>query len=324
MSNVVYQDKFFNQDRKFEYLATKKKGTRTINERVFKVAYPMEEQLNKDLADFSKDELTKFFYLFRPATKASSSANVQYVYKYIEWNLEKNYKVGLNPLDFVDTEWKQQFANENIKRFWTKEEIDKIISTRVNYRDKALVSLLFQGVMGTAGSEILNLQRGSLDRHNFRLHLHDDNTLSRTIPVPEETIDYCLKAHLEDEYHKANGMPDPNIKSATLHLVDNDYIIRTGKSNYKKTEEAGMNIIHSALRRISKEINEPAFSPTNVVKSGMLYFLKELYVSNNNELLDEHYTMILDRFNNKTEGDLYRLKQDVLNVETIRSVYNLT
>jgi site-specific recombinase XerD len=323
MSNVVYEDRLYNQDRKFEYLATKSKGTREINARIFKVSQPLEEQLDKDLADFNRDDLLKLFYLFRPATKASSGANVAYVSKYIDWNLELGYKTGTNPLDFVDTEWKQMFANKVLKRFWTRDEINKIIRGRVNHRDKAIIELIFQGVMGTGGSELLNLQRESIDIANHRLHLHDDNTLSRTIPVPEETIDICMNAYNEERYHKANGDPAADIKSEFTTLVENNYIIRTAKTRVKSFNEARVSIVYSALARIAKSIDEPAFTPANIAKSGMLYYLKELYVSNNNQIVDEHYDMIMDRFNDKTEGDLYRLKQDVLNEEVLKSVYQL-
>ncbi|MFD0587714.1 integrase [Paenibacillus sp. GCM10027627] len=323
MSNSIYEDKIYNQDRKMQFILDNgyKEGTQKIILRLFKVSQVVESELEKDLADFNREEIRRLGFLYAPKTEQSSNSNMTWLQKYIDWNVEEGLLQGVNPIANVSAEWKKQFVNSSLKRFWTDEEIRKIISTRVNKRDGAIVDLLFQGVFGSGGSEMLNLQIGSIDKVNNRLHLKDDNGLSRTIPVPEDTIDICLKAYDEDTYHKKNGKPSPDVKADTFAIVENSYIIRPAKSRTKTINEAGVNIIYSALARIAVEINEPNLTPLNIQNSGMIYYLKELYLDNNKTIVDEHFTMVLDRFNNKTDVSLYRMKADFLNEETILKVY---
>ncbi|GJM68150.1 hypothetical protein HMSSN036_03660 [Paenibacillus macerans] len=48
---------------KREYMSTHKKGTQDILERLFKIAYQFESDLNKDIYDFTREELRKLFLL---------------------------------------------------------------------------------------------------------------------------------------------------------------------------------------------------------------------------------------------------------------------
>ncbi|WP_168122020.1 integrase [Paenibacillus sp. HB172176] len=322
MSNILYEDKLYNEKVKEEFMSNMKLGSKKIFSRLFKISYPLETQLNKDLYDFSRDELTKFFYLIKPASKQSSAGNVGYVQKYIVWAEEEGYKTGLNPLDFVDAEWKKQFYNESVKRFWTEQELDQIIDSRENAQDAILIELLRSGVRGSGNSEILNLNRRSVDKFNNQLYLEDDNGMKRTVTVSEKCIKLCLEASNETEYSKLNGNASPDIKAPTAHLIDNEFILRNANTRTVHKHEAEKSIVHRRLDKIATELDIPNFTPLNISRSGMMQMAKEKILKYG-KLTDEDCVEIAFQFGEKSDAALYRMKNDFLNENKVRMLYEL-
>lgn len=325
MSNVIYEDKFYNEKVKYQFMDDNNyaKGTRQILSRIFKVSCSLETDLGKDLYDFSREELKKLFYLFMAKTAYSSRANCTWVSKYLNWTRESNIVSGENPLETVDKEWKEQFVNKSIKKYWTDKEIDKIISKRVNAQDAVVVSLLFNGVRGTANAEILNLHKNDVDAFNERLHLNDNNGNKRTIKVSEKCIGLCQAALKQDDYEKMNGNASKDIKSPTAHLVVNDFVVKSSNTRTEHLYEAEKNIVHRRLSNIANEEGEPQFIPTNLVNSGMLYMAKNLYLESG-KLEDEEYKKISEQFNVPMDQSMLRMKQEFLNLDFVKEFYELT
>lgn len=322
MSNILYEGNMYNEDRKSEFLSEKAKGTQKIFKRIFNVSFPLEEQLNKDLTDFNRVELTKLFYLYRPASKASSSGNVGYVHAYIDWCIENGYKRGLNPLDLIDPQWKQQFANTEIKRFWTDKEINKIIQSRENAQDAIIISLLFEGARGSGGSELLNLHKNSLDEYNHQLHLEDDNGTRRTITVSDQCMKICKQALVETEYSKMNGNASPEIKAPMAQLIEGNFILRNANTRTTHINETEKSIIHRRLAKIETELQMNGFTPIALSRSGMLKLAKDK-ILDHGELTSEDIVEIAIQFGENSDSAVYRLKSDFLNEESIRSLYKL-
>ncbi|GAA4879859.1 hypothetical protein GCM10023310_70050 [Paenibacillus vulneris] len=325
MSNVMYDDIMYNPERKEEFLGSlDNEGYQDNYRRLFKIAYPIENVLKKDLFDFTRDELRGYFYRIMPKTAKASRTTVSHLMTYIDWAIENRYrKTNLNPLLQTDNEWREQFAQKQLKSYWTDKEIRKIVESRANNQDAIILLLPFNGVYGKAGSEMLNLTYKDIDKANNTLSLYDpDNDPSRrTIQVDEDLIIACLKAYEEPEYEVMNGNPNPDARRRSLDLVDNDYVIRLARTRVNENAKADHNILHRRMRKISEEINEPNFTTKNIVYSGMLAMAKNLYLSNN-KLDSEEFKMIARQFN-FDDAKLYRYKADFLNIDTIKELYEL-
>jgi site-specific recombinase XerD len=300
-----------------------KEGTIKIFQRLFKVSQVIEDELDKDLGDFSRDDLRRLGFMYMPKTAASSAANITYIQKYIDWCIDKKFRRGLNPLISVDTEWKRQFANASTKRFWTDRELDKIIESRNNAQDAVIISLLRNGVRGIGNSELLNLNKRSIDEFNNKLHLVDDNDNKRTIEVSEQCIKLCKQAIQETEYEKMNGNPDPNTRSMVAQLVDNDFVLRNANTRTVHVNEADKNIVHRRLTKIGDELGEINFIPLSITRSGMLEMAKNRFVANG-KLTDEDLIEVAIQFDEKSDGAIYRMKTEFLNEATIKELYKLT
>jgi integrase len=324
VSNIVYEDKMYDENRKNKFIDQYGSGTGKTLSRIFKVSQVVEYELGKDLSDFTREELKRLFYSYTPKTVYSSKANVTWVSKYIDWSIAEGYTKGINPLSTIDTEWKEQFANKNLKKYWTDKEISDIVSVKIraNYQDGAIVVLLFSGIRGAGNSEILNLRKKDVDRDKNILHVRDEDGSERDVFVSEECIRICLKAYEETEYEKMNGNASPDIKAPRAQLVDNDFIVKSVNTNTKNFNEAEKNIVHRRLSKIAAELDEPLFTPMNLYYSGMIALCKDLYASTG-RLDDEEYSIVFseERFNEKSEQSRYRLKNDFLNLETLKSIY---
>lgn len=322
MANIVYEDRMYNEQIKMKFIDSYSTGTKKILNRIFKITQPSETDLDKDLFDFNREELRRVFFLFMAKTEYSSRANVTWVSKYIDWAIEEGYLDGINPLDSVDTIWKEQFVNKSIKKYWTDNEIYKIIADRVNAQDAVIVSLLFNGVRGIGNSEIVNLMRNDVDSFNKTLYLTDATESRRCIQVSEQCIKLCEQALNEDGYEKKNGNASPDIKSPTANLVDNDFVVKSVKTRTEHIYEAEKNIVHRRLANIAEEINEPNFSPMNIIYSGMLAMAKNIYIERG-ELKEEELFDVYKQFNETSEQSIYRLKNEFLNLYTIKQLYKI-
>jgi hypothetical protein len=325
VSNIVYEDReFYNEEIKREFINNYKPSTQSSVERIFKVSRMVEEDLNKDLFNLSREQIRKLLFLFTPKTEKSSQANVAWISSYISWAIDEGHTIRTNPLDGIDRSWSRQFVVTGVKQYWTDNEIARIIEKCTNAQDAVVISLLFNGVRGTANSEIINLMKDSVDAFNNWLHLQDDNGTKRTIEVDERCIRLCEAALREHEYEKRNGNPSPDIKAPFAQLVSSKFVVRSSYTRTSHLAEADKNIVHRRLSVISEEIGEPSFKvPLNLVHSGMLAMGKDLY-EKHGKFDDEEADIVLGKFGEDKSYSATRIKQEFLNLDKIKELYNLT
>lgn len=322
MSNRIYEDKLYNETIKNEFIEQFKAGTQKIYLRLFKVSQILEHELDKDLYDFNREELRRLFFMYMPKTESSSNSNVQYIHKYIDWTISENYKKNLNPLDMVDSAWKKQYANNMVKRFWTDKELDFIIDSRENAQDAIIISLLAEGCRGTGNSEILNLNKRSVDALNNQLHLEDENGTRRTITVSDKCIKLCQQALKEISYSKMNGNSSPDIKSPMANLTDSDFVVRNALTRTVHLHESDKSTIHRRLGKIALELQQPNFIPMSITRSGMMAMAKNRILDHGN-LTDEDLIEIAIQFGENSDSAVYRLKNDFLNEASVKELYEL-
>lgn len=312
----------YNEKVKNEYLNLHKEGTQKTISRVFKISRQSEEDLGKDLHDFSREQIRKLLFLFHAKTEYSSRSNSSLIQSYIDYCIEAGYRKGLNPLEGTDKAWKEQFVNKSIKKYWTKKEMYRVIDKLRNSQDQAICILPFFGIRGKENAEMLNLKIEDVDAEKNILYVRDDKEkLKRKVHVDQRCIEICLKASKEFEYEKKNGKPDPNTKSLVTNLVSNRYVVKSSITRGDRQEDADSHIVHRRLSNISEMIGEPSFaSPLNLVYSGMIYAAYTLMQASG-KLEDEEFKLICEQFDVDLDQSLQRLKSEFLNIEFIKSMY---
>lgn len=322
MSNIVHEDKMYNEDVKRKFMSTHKKGTQAILERIFKITQLTESDLGKDLFKFNREELRKTFYTFMASSKGSSKSMVAHVILYIDWAIEEEYIKGMNPLDSVDVVWKEQFVVQPEKNYFTDTEIKGILNKVVNAQVAVVFYAPFLGIRGTEHAEVVNLMKKDIDGDNLTVTLTDSDKSTRTIKVDDEFIRLCEQAIKEDEFIKSNGEPDEDIRaSSSASLIENNFIVRSVDINVKNTEEADGSVVYRRFRTLETFFNDKKISPMTVFYSGMIAMAKDFYLGG--KLDEEGYKLIGVQFN-LNEFALKRHRNDFLNENTIKQVYNLS
>ena len=268
-------NKLYNEKIKEEFLRNydNHQTQNTIKYLLYK-AFSIENILDKDLYNFNISELGKVIQNTDPLNITVAKTNMRFLTAYISWAIEKGLRNdNLNPLRGIDNEWLEQFVSKK-KLYFSEQEIRDIENKLVNYQDKAILRMLFEGISGDGVSEILNLTERDINDNTLKLN---DNKFE-----PREVVvsDYCLKlikgALAEKEYKLKNGSVQRGTKE--YNLVSNDYVIRP--IDRKVLDVNAPSDKHTIYRRIKfiSDLSElPYLNVKNIERSGMIYYGKLLY-----------------------------------------------
>lgn len=325
MSNLIYDNEFYNKEVKEAYMEQTKRRVPSVI-RIFKVAASMERSYQKDLYDFNRDELKGLFYLLAPTKFNSSYQNAVHVSSYIDWAIEQGYRQKINPLLAVERDYYRQFVIK-AKQYFTEQELEDMISQCKNPQDAVIIRLRMEGVGGEGNSEILNLKISDVDQENNVLRLVNDNGEERFLKVSDKCISLCVAAHNQKTYLKRNGAYKKNIKAPTTKLVENDYILKTSITKVDNYQRADKFLIHRRLSMLSEYFNQPYLTSTNIGYSGMLMYMKHIYLEKGGLNVSD-YNAIFNRFGLKEiekggAAVFYNFRDEFFNIDTMKELYNL-
>lgn len=247
----------YNKDVKTRFIVQNypKEGSRKTVNSTFSGFFNTEEQLKKDIFDFTQAEIKTYLYNSNMALNTQKTT-INRLKKYIDWAINEGYtSKKSNPLaelpeDFYEELTEAQFLLSNI-------EILEIIRSQANIEDKALIAALFEGIYGRGCSEIINLTINDIDNENGVFL--DDNGVKRYLILSEWTK-RLLKQTYENKMSKSKGVKLNNI-------------FNLGNNINKKINETA---IFNKLKLIEKKMSLPKFNPNYINKSGQLFTYKRL------------------------------------------------
>src|SRR5689334_15058955 len=101
MSNLKYEEGFYNDRLKIAYLSQYVDSNRTYETyaRILKASRDIEEEKNKDIARFNISEIEDLFDHLSPTTLAASRNNISIVNSYIDWAIVNGHRENnINPI----------------------------------------------------------------------------------------------------------------------------------------------------------------------------------------------------------------------------------
>ena len=293
-NNYVFKNdndkKMFNKDIKMRFVDENYDDEKTRRSYIYTLSKveKIESFYNKDVAEFNLKECEDMLASLNCRTKVSLGKEHCILKKYKIWVQGQGYFPINNSMDIIFRDDLSKYINKTAikNQYVTREELYKICDDLYNYRDQALLVLLYEGVRGRADSkytfeEIRNLKKIDCDFTNNILTLRRFEGVSeysgyteRRIQVSQKSMDIIQSAINEDMYHKNNGMAE---KNPTIDLKDTQYVIRT--ASRKNTEDrVPVNAINTLFVMIKRFLGEEYqfLSPTNIFKSGMLEKCREI------------------------------------------------
>ncbi|WP_203289827.1 hypothetical protein [Metabacillus sp. cB07] len=315
-------DKFYNSELKNKFLMNFPTDTKSTYSTVFRKTAKHEGFVEKDLNQFSLMQLEKLMQMLNFNTINGAKTYGRVISSYLNWSIDEGLRTEVNPLKEVGGEWFEKFVNE-ITPFLSEEDIIQIENDLVNYQDKAIVRLLFEGINGYEHSEILNLRSGDINKNT--MHLNDNKFTKRSIQVSDRAIDIALKAAKEEIYLNRNGQSSGRRSEAPL--VSNDYVIKSTLSRGTiNTNAANKHLIYRRISTISELFELPYLSPKNIEKSGRIKMANDLLLSEGNldkpqlDKIIEQFAITSTILNGK-EYHMYSALTTYINTENIQLLY---
>lgn len=287
-------NQLYNEDIKKEFLRNyENQQTQNTIKYILYKSYSIEKILNKDLGNFNVNEIGQVVSSTNPLNASVGKTNLRFIQQYLKWYSSKGLRISnLLPLDGLDVSvWIEQFIPKR-KIYFSETEINNLISELVNYQDKAIICLLFEGINGHGVSEVLNLKES--DINGRILKLNDSKFESREVEVSGFCHDLIIGALAEREYALQNGTLTKGNKE--LNLVENDYVIRPVDRKTKNPDAPSDK--HTIYRRISvigELFDLPYLTVKNIERSGMIKYAKDL-IEKHGELGYDQLSEVAERF----------------------------
>lgn len=310
----------YNQEVKEEFLSQPQysPGTREVYKRIFERSRVIEEMLNKDLHDFTRQEIEEVLHDLNPLTPPISQSNGRIISSYIIWWIGKEKLNRINPLEAVGAEWFDRFVDKTKKLYFSFREIKRICDICENAQDAAILRMYFEDIGGKDGSEIRNLKIKDLNEETNTLILRENGKTPRIHTISEELKNLIIAAAKQQIYIKKDGkMVESNTIRSDIDLVQNEFVIR---NSITKTDSHNSPVHSSVLYRRMKTLSEsfglPYLTGKNVLRSGIIYYASQL-LKKDGVLGKEQYENIAEKFRLR---NWYTLK-DFCNYETIEKLY---
>src|SRR5205085_10531876 len=160
--------KLYNEETKERFLSTyENEQTQTTIRNVFFKTELVESVLEKDLYDFTVEELGKAIENTNPHTANVARSNGRFLSQYISWAIESRLrKNALNPLKGVVPDWYDRFIDKNKKIHYSIKEFIDLLEQIDNGQDQAFLFMIWEGVMGERFSQLQELTYDDVNKDN--------------------------------------------------------------------------------------------------------------------------------------------------------------
>lgn len=269
-------DFFYKSEIKSKFLNKYPANTQIPYARIFEKSKEYEDKYKKDLSEFTKQEISNVLSALKPLTLSASHVNGRIVTAYIDWCIENNVtSVKENKLKTEDVSFFGKFIDEELKLFFTYNELIDITRRSNNPQDSVIVKLLFYGIQGNALAEIRNMKKKHVydaENNNNVIKVYDEDMSERQVQLDIATIELLKKAIGQELYLKRNGVGLDEKLGLYTNLVDNDYVIRTSITKTdKKNAPVEKMVIYRRIKTLGEVLGYTHLTTKNIVRSGMIY-----------------------------------------------------
>lgn len=264
----------YNEEIKRRFIEEKIDGMLSPSsyyENIFKKAASYENELSKDLMNFSLDEIIE---LYKRIDTASIGVlrSCNSVYKtYTTWGIKENYRRGLeNAYDAVAMDIMKSCVNMEARKakILSRADIREMENVLLNASDVAIIECLFNGIKGRGLNEILELKISDIDENTGVISL----VSGRKVQVDNHCV-RCLMDAYEEEYYVSlfdsgrvfEYYPNPDGFVFKM-MVSGRVNTQNGKRNY--------NTFYKRIKKILSYYGEENLSAQDIALSGQVHYIK--------------------------------------------------
>ena len=302
------------------------KDTAKNYERIFGLISPIEKALNKDVNQFTFEEIESIMRGFKANNRNTVETYSRIISGYLNWSVNNSLSNSNPMLELKPNDFSKYLTND--EEYFTLSQIRRWEGMMENYQDAVIVHLLFCGVGGKQLSEIRNLKKSDIDVSKKRIKLTNslkEDKFGNPIKFTERYIDieddYLFEllegAINQSKYIKKNGDMNYNPHVRPFNdLVDNEYVVR---SSITKTENfsnpVDKFVIYRRIQMIGDVFGIENFTAKLIQRSGMIYYASTTI--NEGKISLEDLKIVADRFGVKSYHNL----KGFLTVDNILKTY---
>jgi integrase len=266
-------NRLYNEKVKEEFLSQyDNEQTRKTIRNVFFKTNLLESILEKDLYDFSLEELGKAVANTQPITKNVSRSNGRFISNYISFCIENRYRKNtINPLKGVLPEWYDTFVDKR-KLHYSYDEFYELLESLPNGQDQAFLALIWSGVLGEKFSQLTELTHSDIDYENNSVYVKERD---EWIPIEKELMKFIEKADNEKTYYQYNMK---NGEMSEKQLLSSVYLFKNVKSpRSQEGVPVSMSVLYNRLHSIKQQNELEHLTPISIKQSGQIKMAVDLY-----------------------------------------------
>jgi len=331
----IEEIKFYNQQYKLYFIDKHKDKIQDYNfyRRLFNLSKELEEELGRDLCDFSVEHINQIISAMQPSTSAAAAKNIAMIKRYLVHAAQDGEKmtniIQINRL----THDAVQFLPSNPKYFISEAELQLSEDSCMNAQDAFLFRAVFEGIGGAEMIELRSLKMKDIDTDKNLVTIDLENyNKNRTVRVSERFVDIAMKAYNQTAYVLNNGEDvDEDFRriNSDYQLEPSVYILKKSNIGRIKHDEPVANpTIYKRLNTIKdfqsfKSIDKYYLKFNNIYKSGALFagakYIAEREMDIDN-LSQSEWTEVV-RFIKNTYLDLPVDPKNILTTDNIKELY---
>ena len=226
---------------------------------IFKKTEDFEEKLNKDVSKFTRDEILDMLAKFK-AKSINSLLNYTIVLKH--YSRFVFGAVGTNAYESIGKADVADMVDKNANILLTREELDDIEVQLLNWVDKAIIELLWNGVAGKNMEDIYSVSEDCVQGNILRVN-------EKEFPMTDRLRELLPKAFAETELMSYGN---------TMRVIE---VNGKGKIYKERPNARGIDTPDIRFRWVYRKIqifrdylDMPGLTMKNIAASGLWHYLQ--------------------------------------------------
>lgn len=226
---------------------------------VFNKTEEFENKLNKDVSEFNQEEAVDMLRKFNLKSPNSLLNYIIILKHYSRWATQK---IGINAYEFLGKNDAVNLINKDRNILLSRSDLDDIEDNLLNWSDKAIVELLWEGVSGKGMIDLFSVSESCIygnklnvnnkeyvltDKLNYLLPKAFDETELISYGYTMKSIPVCGKGRIYKERPNAQG------------ILNEDKIFR---------------FFYRKIQVFRDYLSMPDLTMKNITASGLFYYLK--------------------------------------------------
>lgn len=273
-SKTWIPQEYFNKEVKEWYLSevksTFKQATMKSIESLFRKTAPYEFELNKDICNFTTENIYTMMKRFNSASVNSLDKYTKLLGLYVQWCNQHNMVIDAQN-HFLEIKEEQLALCTNIikkqRKVLTRQQILEL-ATRLQAMDAMVLLAFFEGFEGYQFSEIRNLRYRDFNDDGYIYYLE-----TKRKKYSAELKEYARQSMVAGYYSKSNWKGKAKVYPVFSNYDDGCYKITEG-SEWDANDFMLRKRIYTQISEIANQLNMPYINMSDIKMSGLFEQLK--------------------------------------------------